>query len=68
MTVRELLPTLIESRKVAGTVSYISFAFNKGYEITPETKVEYYDDAVLDAKVLRFTFSETHQALIVKCE
>lgn len=25
MTVRELLPTLIESRKVAGTVSYISF-------------------------------------------
>ena len=68
MTVRELLPTLIESRKLAGTVSYISFLFNKGIEILPDTKIEYFEDSFLDAKVLRFTFSETHQALIVKCE
>ena len=68
MTVRELLPTLIESRKVAGTVSYISFLFNKGIEILPETKIEYFEDAFLDAQVKYFRFSDTQKALIVKCE
>lgn len=68
MTVRELLPTLITSAKVSKIVSYISWDFNKGYEITPETKVEYFDDSTLDAEVKYFSFSETHKALIVKFE
>ena len=68
MTVRELLPTLITSAKVSKIVSYISWGFNKGYEITPDVKVEDFEDAVLDAKIKYFTFSDTQKALIVKFE
>ena len=68
MTVRELLPTLITSAKVSKIVTYISWNFNVGYEITPDVKVEDFEDAVLDAKIKYFTFSDTQKALIVKCE
>lgn len=68
MTVRELLPTLIESAKVSKIVTYISWNFNVGYEITPDVKVEDFEDAVLDAKIKYFRMADTQKALIVKCE
>lgn len=68
MKLRELLPTLITSRKVSGIITYISFNFNEGIEILPETKIEYFEDAFLDAQVKYFRFSDTQKALIVKCE
>lgn len=68
MTLRELLPTLIQSAKISKIVTYISWDFNKGYEITPDIDFGDFDETMLDAKIKYFSMSNEQKALIVKCE
>ena len=68
MTVRELLPTLIQSAKISKIVTYISWDFNKGYEITHDIDFGDFDDSMLDAEVKYFRMSDEQKALIVKIE